>query len=139
MKTNTIVSLATKSFIVLSALCLLAVSIMAFNNPQTVMNLIQVKLTTTDAYSSIRGVYGGVGITIFISLLYLLKNDVRLALLFLCMLWGFYACSRICTIVIEGKLGNFGSQWLLIESILFIIALVLYLANRSLKSTNEQL
>lgn len=132
MKTNTFVSIAAKSFIVLSALSLLSVSIMALHDPQAVMDLVQVKLTTTDAYSSIRGVYGGVGITICISLLYLLKNNLQLALAFLCMLWGFYACSRISTILIEGKLGAFGSQWLIIESILFIIGFTLYIFNRSL-------
>jgi hypothetical protein len=105
---------------------------MAFHNPQAVMDLVQVKLTNTDAYSSIRGVYGGVGITICISLFYLLKNNVQLGLLFLSMLWGFYACSRITTIIIEGTLGNFGSQWLAIESILFLIGFTLYSFNRSL-------
>jgi len=132
MKTNRLIPIASNCFIVLSALSLLSVSIMAFHNPQAVMDLVQVKLTNTDAYSSIRGVYGGVGITICISLFYLLKNNVQLGLLFLSMLWGFYACSRITTIIIEGTLGNFGSQWLAIESILFLIGFTLYSFNRSL-------
>lgn len=132
MKTNRLIPIASNCFIVLSALSLLSVSIMAFHNPQAVMDLVQVKLTNNDAYSSIRGVYGGVGITICISLFYLLKNNVKLGLLFLSMLWGFYACSRITTIIIEGTLGSFGSQWLMIESLLFLIGFTLYSFNRSL-------
>lgn len=132
MKTKTFVPIASNCFIVLSALSLLSVSIMAIHNPQSVMDLVHVKLTNTDAYSSIRGVYGGVGLTICISLFYLLKNNVRLGLLFLSLLWGFYACSRITTIIMEGTLGSFGSQWLAIESILFLIGFTLYSVNRPL-------
>lgn len=131
MKTNTFIAFASKGFILLSALSLLTVSILACNNPQSVMDLVQVQLTNTDAYSSIRGVYGGVGLTIVISLFYLLKNNVTLALAFLSMLWGGYALSRITTILIEGALGDFGSQWLVIESILFAVGFTLYLFNKS--------
>ena len=131
MKTTTIIAFASRGFILLSALSLLSVSILACNDPQSVMDLVQVRLTNTDAYSSIRGVYGGVGLTVVISLFYLLKNNVTLALAFLSMLWGGYALSRITTILIEGPLGSFGSQWLVIESILFAVALILYMFNRS--------
>lgn len=132
MKTKTLLPIASKGFIIFSALSLLSVSIMAFNNPQAVMNLVQVQLTNTDAYSSIRGVYGGVGLTICISLFYLLKNNINLALAFLSLLWGFYAISRTITIFVEGSLGNFGTQWLIIESILCMIGCLLYWSNRFL-------
>jgi len=130
MKTKTLLPIASKGFIIFSALSLLSVSVIAFNNPQAVMDLVQVQLKNTDAYSSIRGVYGGVGLTICISLFYLLKNNVTLALAFLSLLWGFYAFSRTLTILVEGSLGNFGSQWLVIESILCIIGGILYWFNR---------
>ena len=130
MKTKTLLPIASKGFIIFSALSLLSVSVIAFNNPQAVMDLVQVQLKNTDAYSSIRGVYGGVGLTICISLFYLLKNDVTLALAFLSLLWGFYAFSRTITILVEGTLGNFGTQWLVIESILCIIGSMLYWFNR---------
>ena len=131
MKTKTFLTIASKGFIILSAISLLSVSIMAFNNPQSVMDLVEVQLTNTDACSSIRGIYGGVGLTICISLFYLLKNNMQLALAFLSILWGSYALSRILTIFIEGHLGNFGSQWLVIESILCIIGCSLYVCNMS--------
>ena len=130
MKMKTIL-FASKGFIIFSTLSILSVSLMAFHDPQAVMNLVQVKLTNTDAYSSIRGVYGGAGLTISISLLYLVKKNLPLGLLFLSMLWGCYAISRIITIFMEGKLGAFGTQWLLIESFLFITACTLYQLNRS--------
>ena len=120
--------LAAKGFILLSALSLLSVSLMAFASPQAVMDLVQVKLGNTDAYSSIRGVYGGVGMTLVISLIYLMLKDVRKGLAFLMLLWGFYALSRILTIFTEGSLGAFGTQWLVIESVFFLIAATLFMA-----------
>ncbi|MEJ8803899.1 DUF4345 family protein, partial [Pontibacter sp. H249] len=64
MKKKRLVNLASKGFILLSALSLLSVSVMAFASPQSVMDLVNVQLNNTDAFSSIRGVYGGVGMTL---------------------------------------------------------------------------
>ncbi|HZG24701.1 MAG TPA: DUF4345 domain-containing protein [Chitinophagaceae bacterium] len=122
MKTTKTLVFASKGFILLSALSLLSVSLMAFANPQSVMDLVHVQLNNTDAFSSIRGVYGGVGLTLFISLVYLMIKDTQKGLLFLCLLWGFYALSRTITIFMEGALGEFGTQWLTIESLFFFIA-----------------
>ncbi|PRY03942.1 uncharacterized protein DUF4345 [Pontibacter ummariensis] len=128
MKTQQILTVASKGFILLSALGLLSVSTMAFADPQAVMDLVNVKLTNTDAFSSIRGVYGGVGLTLFISLIYLMLRDTQKGLVFLCLLWGFYALSRTVTIFAEGSLGSFGNQWLVTESVLFVLAVVLAFA-----------
>lgn len=130
MQTQTILKRAAQGFILLSALSLLSVSLLAFSNPQAVMDLVRVQLTNTDAFSSIRGVYGGVGLTLFISLFYLMVKDVPKGLAFLCLLWGFYALSRTITIFTEGALGAFGRQWLVIESLFFAIALTLLWMNR---------
>ena len=139
MRTQQILKQAAQVFILLSAMALLSVSILAFFNPQLVMDLVSVKLTNTDAFSSIRGVYGGVGLTLFITLIYLMLNDIAKGLAFLSLLWGFYALSRTITIFAEGALGAFGQQWLFIESIFCLIAIVLLLAKRkvdhSLKSS----
>jgi hypothetical protein len=132
MQTPFIFKRAGQGFIGLSALALLSVSLMAFSNPQSVMDLVQVRLTNPDAFSSIRGVYGGVGLTLFVSLLYLMRRDVPKGLAFLSLLWGFYALSRLMTILSEGALGAFGQQWLVIESIFCLIALSLLWANRRL-------
>ncbi|WP_138992794.1 DUF4345 domain-containing protein [Larkinella sp. C7] len=138
MQTQTIVKRAAQGFILLSALALLSVSIMAFANPQSVMDLVHVQLTNTDAFSSIRGVYGGVGLTLFISLIYLMLNDVNKGLAFLCLLWGFYAISRTITVFAEGALGDFGRQWLVTESVFFVIALVLLRANSRTTAVSVQ-
>jgi hypothetical protein len=129
MKTQIILKRAAQGFILLSALALLSVSVMAFANPQSVMDLVHVQLTNTDAFSSIRGVYGGVGMTLVISLIYLMATDPNKGLAFLCLLWGFYALSRAITIFSEGALGAFGRQWIITESVFFIIALVLLRLN----------
>lgn len=125
MKKEKIISVAAGGFIAFSAFAIIMVSAMAFSNPQAVMDLVNVKLTSTDAFSSIRGVYGGVGLTIFITFVYLGLRDQTKGLIFAAVLWGLYAMSRLITIFSEEPLGDFGNQWLTIESILCVIALVL--------------
>jgi hypothetical protein len=138
MNTQKTINIAAKSFIGLSAVSLLSVSLMAFSNPQSVMDLVQVQLNNTDALSSIRGVYGGVGLTLVISLVYLMLKDVQKGLAFLCLLWGFYATSRLITIVAEGPLGAFGSQWLFIESVFFCIATALFFIRKKYSASKKQ-
>lgn len=123
----------------LSALSMLYVSAMAFVSPQAVMDLVHVQLGNTDAYSSIRGVYGGVGLTLAVTIVYMLARDVRKGLVFLCMLWGFYALSRIITIYTEGALGAFGSQWLKTESMFFLMALVLAIAYKPVPQSQHEI
>ena len=130
MKTNRIVHVSSVVLLVFSALSLLYVSALALVNPQAVMDLVQVTLPNNDAYSSIRGVYGGVGLTLVISLIYLAVKDTRKGLVFLTMLWGFYAVSRLLTMALEGALGAFGKQWLTIESTLCLLALLLLALQR---------
>lgn len=125
MRTNRLLSIATWALIGTSVLGILSVSFMAFSDPQAVMDLVHVKLDNTDAYSSIRGVYGGVGIAILGVLLYLAFTDRKAALGFIALFWGMYAVSRLMTISMEGPLGAFGSQWLVIESALCLVALLL--------------
>lgn len=127
-----IIRFSAKGFILLSALCLVSVSLQAFYDPQDVMNLVKVNLPNTDAASSIRGVYGGVGMALCISLVYLMISDVSKGLAFLILLWGFYALSRTITIFSEGALGDFGRLWLCIETSFFFIALALFVAYRRL-------
>lgn len=110
----------------ITALGIGMVSLMAFINPQSVMDLVGVTLPNTDAYSSIRGVYGGAGMTICTALVYLAIKNQRLGLLFVALLCGFYALSRTITIYAEGPLGEFGQQWLVIESSICILALLIY-------------
>ena len=127
MQKKQIVKRTSQGFILLSAFALLSVSDMAFHNPQSVMDLVGVKLTNTDAFSSIRGVYGGVGLALFTTLLYLMFRNITNGLTFLTLLWGFYALSRVVTIFSEGSLGQFGMRWLWIESLLCLMAVSLLL------------
>jgi len=134
MKKEKLVRVAAITFILFSAFCLLMVSLMAFVNPQSVMDLVSVKLNNNDAYSSIRGIYGGVGMTIVISLIYLLSKHIKEALMFLTVLWGLYAVSRLITIMVEGPLGDFGMQWIVTESVFCGIAIVLSESYKKVKS-----
>ncbi|MES2560507.1 MAG: DUF4345 domain-containing protein [Bacteroidota bacterium] len=127
----------TAGFIGLCALSLLSVSLMAFSNPQSVMDLVSVTLNNTDAYSSIRGVYGGAGMAMVLLLVYLIRHDRQIALLFLSLLWGLYALSRLITIFAEGPLGDFGLKWIVTETVLCIIAVVLFVLNRKPASQHD--
>lgn len=118
--------IAAWTLIAISVLGVGMVSAMAFMDPQGVMDLVQVQLGNTDAYSSIRGVYGGVGVTLLVVLLVLARRDRRAAMGFLGLFWGMYALSRLMTIGMEGTLGAFGSQWLVIESVLSAASFAVY-------------
>ena len=122
MKQAKILSISSKAFIIVSILSLAYVAMLSMLNPRATMNLVGVSLPNTDALSSIRGVYGGVGLTIVISLIYLLIKDILKALAFLTLFWGFYALSRFITIAVDGPLGDFGSQWSVIEMSFCILA-----------------
>jgi hypothetical protein len=130
MKKLFTVRFASKVFIVLSVLSISSVSIMALVDPQMVMDLVQVDLPNNDAYSSIRGVYGGVGLTLCIALLYTMRKDLQEGLGLLGLLWGAYAACRIITLLNEGQLGAFGNQWMKIELVFFTIALLLFRLNK---------
>jgi hypothetical protein len=120
-------TIAASVLIWFSASCFFMVGLMAFYNPQSVMDLVNVKLSGPDSHSSIRGVFGGVGFSLAISLLYLLKNYKKMALGLTTMIWGFYAVSRAITIMVDGPLGKFGNTWLMLETFLFISSLVLWM------------
>lgn len=126
MKSNRPLEIGTWALIGISAIGVFSVSAMAFMDPQGVMDLVQVKLENNDAFSSIRGVYGGVGFSLLAMLGYLAWKDRTAAVGFTGIFWGMYAISRLMTIVMEGELGAFGTQWLMIESTLAIAALVIF-------------
>lgn len=139
MKKHKLLRFTSAGLIGFSAFAILMVSVMAFQNPQKVMDLVQVNLPNNDAFSSIRGVYGGVGFTIFITLIYLAFKDHTKGLAFGSILWGSYALSRLMTISIEGPLGAFGTQWLYTESFLCIASVVLLLIRVKLQEKEAAL
>lgn len=130
MKTQRIVNIISKVFISFSILSLGYVSLLSIFNPQATMALVGVELPNNDAISSIRGIYGGVGLVIVITLIYLLLKDIAKALVFLTLFWGAYAGSRLITIMVDGTLGDFGSQWLLIEGTFFIMGFTLFMLQK---------
>ncbi|WP_052316742.1 DUF4345 domain-containing protein [Rudanella lutea] len=127
---RSILLICTRLLIGLTAFGIASVAAMAFANPQDVMSLVGVHLPNPDAYSSIRGVYGGAGLTITLWLVYLAAQQPRQGLIFVAVLCGLYALSRLITQLTEGPLGDFGYQWMLIESTLCGLALVLLALTR---------
>jgi hypothetical protein len=138
-------SMSTSKFVThfylgLSFLGLLMVSLMSIHNPQATMDLVQVKLDNNDAISSIRGIYGGVGLSILVSLVYgYFKLGLRVLLAFFTMFWGFYALSRLLTLTINGPLASFGQQWLITESFLCIVGVALLWVNTKNETSPKKL
>lgn len=132
MTTKVIYHSVSKGFILFSAISLAFVAIKAMLNPQSVMDLVGVKLLNNDAISSIRGIYGGVGITLVLVLLYLAFFQTTKGLTFLTLFWGSYAISRIITWFANGPLGEFGTAWLAIESCLCLIGIILLAFNKKI-------
>jgi len=122
-----IIKISSRLYIGFSIFALSYVAILSLINPQATMDLVGTTLPNTDALSSIRGVYGGVGIVITIQLIYLLAKDLHKGLFFLIIFWGAYAISRLITMWVDGPLGEFGSQWLVVESALCFLAIMLFL------------
>ncbi len=134
-KMNTLknVKISSQVFIGFSSLSLGYIALLSLFSPQSTMDLVATKLPNTDAISSIRGIYGGVGLVITIQLIYLLFKDYYKGLLFLSLFWGAYAISRMITIFTDGALGDFGKQWIFIESTFTVIAIILILLARKYK------
>ncbi|MGB0403952.1 MAG: DUF4345 domain-containing protein [Salibacteraceae bacterium] len=130
MNAKKTIQISSNLFIGFSILSLSYVSVLSIYNPQATMDLVSTTLANNDAISSIRGIYGGVGLVIITTLVYLLIADTKKGLLFLALFWGSYAASRIITIVADGPLGEFGSNWLIIESTFSILAFGLFFLNK---------
>ena len=126
MKNSKIIRLSSKLFVGLSTLSLLYVSLLSIINPQATMDLVHVTLNNTDAISSIRGIYGGAGLAITIAIVWVFFKEPKWSLSFLALFWGGYAISRFITIMVDGNLGDFGNQWIVIESLFCGIALLLF-------------
>jgi len=122
-----VIKISSQVYIGFSIFSLGYVSLLSMYSPQATMDLVATPLPNTDAISSIRGIYGGVGLVITLCLIYLLLNDIKKGLIFLSLFWGAYAVSRLITMGVDGPLGSFGSQWLVIESVFCILAFVLLL------------
>lgn len=122
MKNQKVLTTGSRVFIGFSALSLLYVSMLSMFDPQATMDLVKVELSNNDAISSIRGIYGGVGLTIVSLLIYLMIKDAVMGVRFLTAFWGLYAFSRFITIMVDGALGDFGNQWIVLETVFFLIS-----------------
>jgi hypothetical protein len=127
MNAQEIIKTSSRVFIGFSAISLGYVAMLSLLSPQATMDLVATPLPNNDAISSIRGIYGGVGLVITLQLVYLLFKDHEKGLWFLSLFWGAYAISRLTTMIVDGPLGDFGNQWLVIESSFCAVAVVLLL------------
>lgn len=106
------------------------IRIQAFISPQSLLDLAGEKLNNPDASSSVRGVYGGVGLLIFMQLVYLLFNNQKQALIIVALFGGLYAVSRAVTVITDGPLGTFGTRLFITETVLWVLALALLMIRK---------
>lgn len=132
MNAQRMIKASSQVYVGFSILSLGYVALLSVISPEATMNLVSTVLPNNDAISSIRGIYGGVGLVITVQLIYLLIKDLHRGLLFLSLFWGAYAISRVVTIFVDGPLGDFGSQWLLIESVLCLFGIGFLLISKKL-------
>nr|WP_287937155.1 DUF4345 domain-containing protein [Algoriphagus sp.] len=137
MKSKQILKKPTQGYVIFSLLIIAYVSLIALLSPRQIMEMMQINLENNDAISSVRGVYGGLGLAITSILIYLLFNHPDWAFRFLVMYWGGHTLSRIITIVADGELGNFGTYWLLIEGLFFISGMAIFCIKKILYKTEE--
>lgn len=135
MSTTKTIEITSKGFIIFSLFGLSAVAILSMADPQATMDLVAVQLGNNGARSSIRGVYGGVGLTILTFSAIYFKTRGREILMFLSLFWTYYAFARLLTVFMDGALGGFGSRWLVIESVMAIAGwAIFYLQKRMLQA-----
>lgn len=139
MKNNRIIDIATWAIVLISALGTLSVSLMALIDPQGVMAMVHTPLDNADAYSSVRGVFGGVGLTLAAIMVWVFRRDRTAGLGFIALFWGNYALCRALTIAMDGPLGAFGGQWIVIETMLALAALALYVVRKRAVKAHQDL
>ncbi len=139
MKNNRIIDIATWAIVLISALGTLSVSLMALVDPQGVMAMVHTPLDNTDAYSSVRGVFGGVGLTLAAIMVWVFRRDRTAGLGFIALFWGNYALCRALTIAMDGPLGAFGGQWIVIGTMLALAALALYVVRKRAVKVHQDL
>lgn len=121
MKTETI----SKVFLILTGLAFLNIATQAIANPQSIMDLVAVQLGNVSARNSIRAYYGGVNLAFAGFLLYGAFKMKKEALILVFLYCGGFVVGRLYSILTEGKPSSFILNWLVIESVLTIISLLL--------------
>ncbi|HWJ29652.1 MAG TPA: DUF4345 family protein [Flavisolibacter sp.] len=136
MKQIRIINISTILLVSFSATAILMASIMIFFHHQRVMNVLKVNLPGAYTRSFMLALYGIVGLAAGLSMIYIFIKNQRKGLSFLTLLWGFYAASRLMTILFNGSLNDFG-RWLFIDSMLFMVSVVLLLMQPERKSATD--
>lgn len=118
-------SALTKIFLIIIALAFLNIGVQAFNNPQSIMDFVNVKLGNVDALNSIRAYYGGVNSIFACYIFYGAFKNQKTALTLCALYGGGFVIGRIYSILVEGMPGSFIWTWLAIETVLTVVSLFL--------------
>ena len=122
MKTHLWIS---RIFLILMGLSALNIALQAITDPQTVMNLVDVQLGNVTARNSIRALYGGVNLAFALFWLYAAFRAQREGLILGALYTGGFSLGRLLSIALDGMPGAFAMQWLVVESVFAVGAIVL--------------
>lgn len=116
-------------FLVLMGLAFANVGVQALVNPEGIMGFVDVELNNPSARNSIRAYYGAVNLFFGLFLIlgsWKLKKEALILVNLYC--WGFVV-GRVSSLALDGTPNDFVMNWLIIESVSGVIALLLLRAN----------
>lgn len=116
-------------FLILMGLAFMNVGIQALLNPEGIMSFVDVELNNASAKNSIRAYYGAVNLFFGLFLVigsWKLKKEALILVNLYC--WGFVV-GRVFSLALDGSPNEFVMNWLIIESVSGVIAVLLLRAN----------
>jgi len=118
----------TLVFLALTGLAFANVGVQALLDPRAVVAAVEMTLENASSLSTIRAVYGGMHLMFGLFCIFG-AFKARLPALGLLMLYsGGYVVGRLTSYVVDGAPNAFVSQWMVTESVTFIISASLYVA-----------
>ncbi len=121
-----IASRITLVFLALTGLAFANVGVQALLDPRAVVAAVEMTLENASSLSTIRAVYGGMHLAFGLFCFYGAFKAQRPALGLLMLYSGGYVVGRLTSYVADGAPNAFVGQWLVMESVTFIISAALY-------------
>ena len=103
----------------------LNIALQALADPQTVMSFVDVELGNVTARNSIRALYGGVNLAFALFWLYAAFRAQREGLILGALYTGGFVLGRLLSIALDGTPGAFAMQWLAVEGVCAVGAVML--------------
>ncbi len=124
------IEIASNIYLGLIGITFLVVAAKGLIDPQLIMDLVNLDMgNNVTARNSIRALYGGVhlafGLFVLASIYFKLQKE---ALGFTALYTAGFVFGRVLSMMMDGTPGDFAKNWLLIESVLFVVTMVFVFA-----------